>query len=79
MVTTPTLGPIYAHRGERIDIDKPGRMGGIGGQIIIEQHITMVDPLSGRVTRRLIERTAADGLATGRIKVPTKNLVDRVA
>jgi methyl-accepting chemotaxis protein len=39
MVKTPTLGPIYAHHGEYVDIDKPGR-GSRRGEINITLHET---------------------------------------
>ncbi|MHC4687987.1 MAG: hypothetical protein ACYTEW_27355, partial [Planctomycetota bacterium] len=40
-VTTPEYGPIYAHRGESIDIDKPERMPGGGTSISVSMPISV--------------------------------------
>jgi TP901 family phage tail tape measure protein len=72
-IRSPEFGPIYAHMGEEIHIDKPENMPGASassGDLVIRSPIVLDKTVLGNAVIRI----AKDALISGRITVPQKNV-----
>jgi TP901 family phage tail tape measure protein len=71
---------IRAHRGEEVRVTPVAAAPAAPAPtkpIVVENIIHLTSTLDGKVIEKKVIRTTNDGLATGRIRVPTKSVVER--